>query len=195
MKPKHLLLCAATLLSAACASDPVQFYTLVRPMAAAQPAAGAPAFELASVQVPSQVDVPQLVVRQSASEVALAEGRQWSAPLGEEIRAALAAELAAQGLRDVSGVSRGKEAKPWRVKLDVQRFESSPGHGVLIEALWSLRAPNNALAAASCASRVQEATGKDYAAVVEGHQRALGQIAAQIAATIKAAGAQAPNCP
>ena len=48
----------------------------------------------------------------------------------------------------------------------------------------------------ACSSRVREAVGPGYDALVQGHQRALGQLAAQIAGVARALGReQAPVCP
>lgn len=191
--------CAAALALAACSSAPIQFYTLVKPAAAGATATQPPLqIVVLPVSVPAQVDLPQLVVRESSSRIALIEDQQWIAPLGQEIRSALASELVAMlGAEDVSGAPRNKGLKPYRIKLEVRRFESLLGRSAAIEALWTLSAPQREVPSAVCSSRVEEPVGKGYAALVEGHQRALAQIAAQIAASLRAAQdhATAPHCP
>jgi len=200
---RRLLCLAGVLLATAvagCASAPLHYYTLV-PAAEASPedaAASAPlAFELLPVSVPAQVDLPQLVVRQGGQGVALLDGERWIAPLGDELRGALSAELSRQlhGV-DMSGMPAGDSPR-LRIKLEVRRFESAPGAQAYIEGAWSVRAPRGKDSAVlACVSRVGESVGPGYAALVEGHQRAVARIAAQIAAAARALSAgQAPSCP
>jgi uncharacterized lipoprotein YmbA len=50
--------------------------------------------------------------------------------------------------------------------------------------------------AVSCNSRVSETVGVGYDALVQGHQRAIGRLAAQIAAVAQSLGnGQTPACP
>jgi hypothetical protein len=199
-----LLGLAAALLLAACASAPVHYYTLVAPAGATAgglvaPASAAPSlpFELMPVGVPAQVDQPQLVVREGGQGVALLGSERWIAPLGDEVRSALSADLARE-LRstDVSGLP-GNGKPLLRIKLDLRRFDSAPGSYALVDGAWSVRLLHGAQAAAlACTSRISEAVGPGYPALVEGHQRAIAQLAAQIAAAARALGAgQAPACP
>ncbi len=204
---RHLWIAAAGLLLAACASAPLHYYTLVAP--AGEPAGGqvvpmadasmAPSlpFELLPVGVPAQVDQPQLVVREGGQGVALLGSERWIAPLGDEVRSALSADLARE-LRsaDVSGLP-GNGKPLLRIKLDVRRFDSQPGGYALIEGAWSVRLLHAAQPATlSCSSRVSEAVGPGYPALVQGHQRAIARLAAQIATAARALGdGQSPACP
>jgi len=200
-----LLAMAAALTLAACGggSAPVRYFTLVPPAdgyvgTATQGAIAAPAapfqFELLPVSIPAQVDQPQLVVRQGGQGVAVLDGQRWIAPLGDEVRSALSADLARQlHTQDVSGLPVDGKAV-LRIKVDLRRFDSVPGSYALIDAAWSVRPSKGA--ALSCTSRVQESVGQGYEALVQGHQRAVDQLAAQIATAAQALGAgQAARCP
>jgi hypothetical protein len=196
----RLLAAAAALALSACATAPLHYYTLIAPAGApADVAAGTPAlpFELLPVGVPAQVDQPQLVVREGGQGVALLDGERWIAPLGDEIRGALSADLA-RDLRsqDLSG-QPGNGKPRLRVKLDLRRFDSQPGSYALIEGSWSVRLLQGSHPAALvCTSRVSEAVGPGYDALVAGHQRALGQLAMQIATVARTLGnGQAASCP
>ena len=194
---KSAALVLATAALAACGSAPIQFYTLIRPAATPATASGL-RIEVLPVSVPPQVDVPQLVVRQSDSRIALVEDQQWIAPLGDEIRAALAAELSARlGAQDFSGAPPGAGLQAYRIKFDVRRFESALDGGARIEAVWSIRKPQAEKFLAVCSSRAEQSgDDDDYPALVEAHQRALQQIAAQIAEVLRAAHAgTAVACP
>lgn len=196
------LLAAATLSGlAACASAPLHYYTLVTPVDAPVVDAGTQApslpFELLPVSVPAQVDQPQLVVREGGQGVALLGSERWIAPLGDEVRSALSADLARElRSQDVSGLSGGDRPR-LRIKLDLHRFDSQPGGYALIEAVWSMRLLHGEHpAAVTCSSRVRETVGPGYAALVQGHQRALGQLASEVATAARALGAGQPaRCP
>jgi uncharacterized protein len=204
---RHLWIAAAGLLLAACASAPLHYYTLVAPadepaggqvvpVADASAAASLP-FELLPVGVPAQVDQPQLVVREGGQGVALLGSERWIAPLGDEVRSALSADLARElHSADVSGLP-GNGKPLLRIKLDVRRFDSQPGGYALIEGAWSVRLLHGAQPAAlACSSRVSEAVGPGYPALVQGHQRAIARLAAQIASAARALGdGQSPSCP
>jgi uncharacterized lipoprotein YmbA len=191
------LLGMLALLLAACASAPMHYYTLMPPAPASASPAQAPAgfrFALLPVGIPAQVDQPQLVVREGGQGVVVLDGQRWIAPLADEVRSALAADLArATGAQDVSGLPADDEPV-LRIKVDLRRFESVPGSHALIDAAWSVHAPKGAVLA--CTSRVREDVGGGYDALVAGHQRALATLASRIAAVAPAVAAgPAPACP
>jgi uncharacterized lipoprotein YmbA len=197
---------AAVLALAACASAPLHYYTLVAPAtdavstgAPAGSAAGALPFQLLPVTVPAQVDQPQLVVRQGGQSVALLNGERWIAPLGDELRSALSTDLAHQlHSEDVSALP-GNDKPMLRIKLDVRRFDSQPGSYALIDGTWSVRIIHGSSSqggSVSCSSRISETVGPGYDALVEGHQRAIARLAAQIAGAAQSLGnGQVPPCP
>lgn len=195
----RLLGAGAALTLSACASAPAHYYTLVAPPDE-MPSNTAPAslpFELLPVSVPAQVDQPQLVVRDGGQRVALLEGERWIAPLADEVRDALSADLArALYSRDISGMA-GSDKPSVRIKLDLRRFDSQLGRYATVEGAWSVRLVHGAQAAGiSCTSRVSEPVGASYPALVQGHQRAINQLATQIAAAARSLGnGQAPSCP
>lgn len=204
---------SGVLLLCACASAPLHYYTLV-PSARGQPTAtggtaGLP-FELLRVSVPAQVDQPQLVVREGGQSVFLLNGERWIAPLADEVRSALSADLIQQlGSRDVTGLA-GNDTPTVRIKLDLRRFDSQPGSYALIDGAWSvhlLHAQKSSADATSaektfdmdpvsCSSRIRETVGPGYNALVQGHQRAIAQLAGQIATVVRQLGSGQPaHCP
>ena len=188
----------AVLALGACASAPTHYYTLVPPASAAPVQGGAgPAFELLPVSIPAQDDQPQLVVREGGQGVALLQGERWIAPLADEIRGALSADLAgALGRPDVSGLARG-DGPVVRIKVDVRRFDSQPGGYALLEAGWSLRllGGDGDPRALACASTFRQPVGAGYDALVRGHQQALGQLADLIARAARELAAGPAHCP
>ena len=188
---------------AACASAPLHYYTLVAPEADAPAAAAVPglSFELLPVSVPAQVDQPQLVVRSGAQGMQLLNGERWIAPLADELRSALAADLARTlPARDASGLSAGNQPRLC-IKFDVRRFDSQPGEYALLAGTWSVRQvgagrAGQAEMAVTCADSVRESVGAGYPALVEGHQRALARVAAHITVAARAvATGQMATCP
>ncbi|MFK2876799.1 PqiC family protein [Rhodanobacter hydrolyticus] len=190
---------ALALAVAGCASAPMHYYTLTTQGAPAVRIAPVPyPFELSPVNVPAQVDVPQLVVRTGGQGMQPLNDQRWIAPLGDEIHSALSADLAsALGVADMGGLP-GNGQPRLRITLDVRRFESVPGDHALIEAAWSLHlaGTSGGQDALSCTSLVNEQVGAGYDALVAGHQQALASLANRIAAAARAYEAgNRPGCP
>jgi uncharacterized protein len=210
----RLLGAGAMLALAACASTPLHYYTLIAPadesaggsMAPADalageavPDAAAPSlpFQLLPVSVPPQVDQPQLVVREGGQGVALLGSERWIAPLGDEVRGALSADLArALHSQDVSDLP-ASDAPLLRIKLDLRRFDSQPGSYALIEGVWSVRLLHGARPdALTCTSRIKVPVGPGYPALVQGHQQAIARLTGQIGAAARLLGhGETPACP
>jgi uncharacterized protein len=198
IRMRHLMAALATAMLAACASAPMHYYTLI-PAPDNQPEAAPSAgfqFELLPVGIPAQVDVPQLVVRQGGQSVALLNGERWIAPLADEVRGALSVDLSHRlNAQDIaSGLP--VDGKPvLRIKIDLRRFESSPGNYALIDATWSIR-PLKGDAVLTCSSHISENPGQGYDGLVAAHQQALSELAGQIASVAPAlAAGSSPGCP
>lgn len=184
----------------ACATpqQPTSYYSLMPDASAAVAVTDASyQVEVMPVDVPMQVDVPQMVVRTGNGELVPVDTRRWIAPLASELRNALSWQLThALGVRDVAGFGRGTKTPTYRVNLRVQRFDSAPGAFARIDALWSVRAGDSDTAVTVCNSSANITVGSGYAALAQGHQQAIAQIAGEIAASIRAAHStnSAPSC-
>jgi uncharacterized lipoprotein YmbA len=200
----RLTMLGAVVSLAACASAPLHYYTLIPPAggyaptatkAAIAPQPAAFKFELLPVAVPPQVDQPQLVVRSGEQGMQMLDGERWIAPLADEVRGALSADLArALDTQDVSGLPVGNQPVV-RIKVDIRRFDSAPGSYALIDASWSLRAPKGD-GALACTSQLTAQVGAGYDALVQGHQQLLAQLADQIASAAgPVADGHAGQCP
>ena len=164
-----------------------RFYTLASETA--PPAAASAATYLVvvgPVTVPEVVDRPQIVTRTAGNRVELAEQARWAAPLRSEIPRVIADHLARllEGARTSTADQRVTGAPDYRVLVDVQRFDSS-SEGATIQASWSVRMKD--LTNLAGRSVVTEPAGSGHEALVAAHSRALGKIAEDIAAAIKAA--------
>jgi len=130
----------ALLVLAACSSPaPPRYHSLLPAQTQLRAVAGnsPTAWQLLPVSIPTQVDQPQFVIRRADETFAVLEQERWIAPLGDELRAALSehlgATLGAPGAAPLPG------RKDWRIAVDVQRFDSTPGRSTLA-AQWTLLA-------------------------------------------------------
>ncbi len=186
---------ASVLLAAAsgCARSPnVTFYTLsAMSPEAASPAASLRAVAVGPVTLPELVDRPQLVIKVAADRVDILETERWAEPLKSEIPRLLAENLA-RLLRParVSTIdqSESRDAE-YRVLVDIQRFQTVPGEGVEIDALWSVRRSAVGAVPRRGRSQVREpAAGTGYDALVAAHGRALAAISGDIAKALREEG-------
>jgi uncharacterized lipoprotein YmbA len=167
---------------AACASAPTRFLTLVPPPGSVPDGTAPTAGPKVSVSIPSQVDQPELVVRQPDGSMALIESERWIAPLGDEIRSSLVLSLA----------PRWNPAAPAQLRVDVQRFDSVPGREAYLEAVWTLTLDGTPDRPVSCRSAFREPIGPGYARLAAGHRAALGRLADEIFAASQALQAGRP---
>lgn len=186
---------APMLLLAACSSQaPPRFHSLMPPVATVRAAAGAaaPAWQLLPVSIPAQVDQPQFVVRRADDTLAVLEQERWIAPLNDEIRAALVEHLATT--LGAPGATPAPGRKDWRIGVDVQRFDSTPGRSTLV-AQWALLAGGDA-PVLRCRSVYEQSVGAGMVALAGGHRQALQQLAGSIASVLTALDAgRVVGCP
>jgi uncharacterized lipoprotein YmbA len=183
-------LAALTASLAACSSAPIRYYTLSADSASvpAGDHADSMPFVLTRVGIPAEVDEPQLVVREGPQRVDLLEGDRWIAPLGDELRAALAVDLARDlPGRDVTGMPQ-TTGRTLTIKVDLRRFDSVPGVRAAIAAAWTLSLPggDGKAVVLGCSTEIVEpvatSAGPGYDALVQSHQRALEKLADAIGA-------------
>jgi uncharacterized protein len=186
---------AALLVLAACSSPvPPRFHSLMPAPATLRPApiASPVAWQLLPVSIPAQVDQPQFVIRRADDTLAVLEQERWIAPLGDELRAALREHVAAT--LGTPGAAPAPGRKEWRIAVDVQRFDSTPGR-TSIAAQWTLLAGSDT-PALRCRSVHEQSVGAGAPALAGGHRLALQQLGAAIAGTVAALDAgRTAGCP
>lgn len=169
----------------ACSSPSVHYHTLVAPIAEVPTPVQPAPFLIAvlPVGIPSQIDVPQLVVRQGDSGAKVLDNERWLSPLGDEIRTALSVGLMQRlGTQDVAGLAKTEETPTIKIQLQVRRFETWPGRVVEFDAGWSLSSQGKRLV---CSSRFSQATEPGYTAMLQAQQQIIAGLATQIAATAR----------
>jgi len=135
--------CLITAMAGCSRSPRVNFYTL-EPAAQVETVASAttgPTVSVGPVTLPELVDRPQLVLRVAPNRVEILETHRWAEPLKSELP-----HLIAENLGRLLGSSRVSSylqhagaGADYRVLVDIQRFESTAGGTVIVEAVWSLR--------------------------------------------------------
>ena len=184
-----LAVCLAVALAGCSRSPRVTFYTL-EPGAQVETVAAAtavPTVAVGPVTLPEVVDRPQLVVRVSANRVDILETHRWAEPLKSEIP-----RLIAENLGRLLGSSRvssylqhaGADAD-YRVLVDIQRFESSPGEAVTVEAVWSLRRAAGGAPKTGRSLVREPVEAKGYDPLVAAYGRALLAVSRDLARAIR----------
>ncbi|WP_250516031.1 PqiC family protein [Caballeronia sp. INDeC2] len=187
MRPALLSLFLVALL-AGCSSPRASFYRLSADPSLAATAARTNSRQVivGPVTVPDLVDRPQIVTRNTNNEVALNEYARWGEPLNSSIASAIAGDLTLLLASDrVAPATRAiADPQAWRVRVDIQQFESVPGDAVAIDARWSVRrfADDNALSGRSLVR--EPVNGGGWDALVAAHSRALGSVSRDIADAI-----------
>jgi uncharacterized lipoprotein YmbA len=172
---------------AACSSPDSRFYTLGGAPVTAATMKSPSSFYLAvaPVDMPPQVAKYQMVVQDGSAQVRVLEDERWASLPADEVRRALSADLTQQlGAIDVYGTPYPDGASVYRVKVNVQRFESAPGSRALIDAVWSVRGADGQ-PVLTCRTVADQPVGAGYDALVAGHRRAVDQLAGEISAGVK----------
>ena len=181
----------------ACGSTmPSKFYTLDSTASPEGAPSATYSVAVGPVTIPSAVARPQFVVQVAPNRVAIDEFNRWAAPLDESIARVVAGDLAA--LLGAPRVARSPLANfepDYRVSLDVQRFESDPGHGVLIEAVWIVRASASGKTRSGRTIARESVPDSGFETLASAHSRALAQVSRDIASAIRSEAGAAEKTP
>ena len=195
-----MVMVAGGLLGACSAPKPDRFHSLLASELAvpAPPAGVAPSFvDVLPVTLPPLVDQPQWVLRAADDSLLVLEHERWAAPLREELRGALLERLTSRWAAvDVRTLPQ-PAANVWRVRVDVQRFESLPAREARIESSWSLLPPQRNAAALVCRSTLRESVGEGgVLALAAAHRRVVAKLGDEIGTRLVALQrGEAVGCP
>ena len=191
-------LSTAALAGCSTTSPPMRYHSLV----AALPPSGVGATALPAptlrvqvlpVVMPAQVDLPQLVVRNADDSLSVLEYERWIAPLGEEIREAVTLRID-RLLAQIGPGAPPASDRTWRVRIDVQRFDSMLGRAAGMQVQWSLRAAGGGLSL-RCQASYEQPVGPGVGALAGGHRALVEQLGDVIGQAIKTAAAGGePSC-
>lgn len=175
-----------------CASSPNEtYYTLSAgvPVNGAILTASESAYSIAvgPITLPEVVDRPQFVLRAGPNEVTIVELHRWAGSLRSEIPRIIADNLTADlNVKRVAAYpqSAGDNAD-YRVLVDIQRFDSTLGESVIIDALWTVKRVSDGVLRTGRSTTRESSGGGSYDAVVAAHSRALATISHEIAEAIR----------
>jgi uncharacterized lipoprotein YmbA len=186
-----IIVCAISALPG-CGSSPKEtYYTLSADAVVngAIPASGESAYSIAvgSITLPEVVDRPQFVLRAGPNEVTFVELHRWAGPLKSEIPRIVADNLATDlNVKRVTAYPQNAgENADYRVLIDIQRFDSTLGESVTIDALWSVKRTSDGALRTGRSTARESSSGGTYEAMVAAHSRALATISREIAEAIR----------
>jgi len=182
--PTMLLLCCALLCSGCASSPPSRFYALSATPACAGKETGrnTPSVAIVWVTVPELVDRPQLVVRGDGSRVDILETHRWAEPLKSALSRTLAEDLSCQLASDrvASYPQSAAASADFRVYVDVEHFDLE-GSQVLLDAFWTIRAPDERLVGSGRSRWREPLQGGGYEAAVAAFSRGVDAVSRDIA--------------
>jgi len=140
-----------------------------------------------SVELPEELDRPEIVTRTGANTVHLAEFDQWSTPLRDNVMRVLGQDLAVFLPGDRVAVY------PWppgtsvdrELVVGVTRFDGQLGGRCVLHAQWQVLTRSGARPVISGRSTLNEACGPDYAAFAAAQSRLLATLSAEIGQAIR----------
>lgn len=178
----------ATLLAGCSRSPPVTFYTLTEiPSTGGEGnwnSTAAYQILVGPVSLPETLDRPQLVTRVTDTRVNVLELQRWAAPLKLEVPRVLAANLN-QLLPDAAVTVEPQPAtgRPlWRIAVEIQRFDATPGSDVTLAALWSIQQGPGAEPTIGTSTLREPVSGPGYDALVAAQAAAINALSREIAA-------------
>ena len=182
-----IVLCGLGTLAGGCGSSPPsRFYTL---SGTATPPAASSNLSVAvgPITIPAAVDRPQMVVSTSANQVELDEFNRWAAPLGNNISRVVAMNLVALlGTPNVTLFPQMLAADAdFRVAIEVQRFDSTPGDSAVLDAVWIVRRAKDGKADTGRTTVREAVPEKSIDALVAAHSRAMARLSQDVAAAVR----------
>jgi uncharacterized lipoprotein YmbA len=180
---------ALSIPSACLRSTEVRYYTLASKAPADPPLSGTPryAVHVAPALVPETLDRPELVLRVSATELAIDDRHLWAEPLRTGIARAVAERLGRQ--LDGALVSASEQrAAPGDVEvtIDVQDFDVRLAEGAAIDVAWTIRwAKDGRIRTGRSAGRARSVGGGSHDAAVAACAVALDSVSDDIARSVR----------
>ena len=132
---------------------------------------------------PDVLDRPQIVTGAGDGTVVLSETHRWASALEQDFLKVLAEDIGAQlGSHRVSAWGFvAPAASPFRLRLDVLRFQGQLGGNLDLKVHWILQAPTGKVKAERVSVITEPVKGQGYEALVAAHGKAVEVLAAEIA--------------
>jgi len=185
-----IIVCGLAALAAGCGSSPPsRFYTLSGTTTSAVASSNL-SVAVGPITIPAAVDRPQMVVSAGPNQVELDEFNRWASPLGNNISRVVAVNLVALlGTPHVTlfpeMLSSGAD---FRVAIEVQRFDSTPGEAAVLDAVWIVRRAKDGKSDTGRTTVRETVQEKSIDALVAAHSRAIARLSQDIAAAVRELG-------
>jgi len=138
------------------------------------------------VTVPATVDRPEFVIQTAPNRVDVDEFNRWAAPLNDAVAQVVAGDLVKLlGTPDVASAQMANFDPAYRVTIDVQRFESVPGHSALVEAMWTVHRTAGGETRSGRTIASEPVQGDGFDALAAAHSRAVAKMSGDIAGAIR----------
>jgi uncharacterized lipoprotein YmbA len=189
------ILCASLVLAAGCSRSPTpRFYTLhslTDPGTEKRDTTddSGIAIGVGPIELPEHLNRPQIVTRVNPNEVEFAEFHRWASSLKDGFSSTVARNLSNLLATDQVAVYPWTSKTPVdvQVKIDVIRFDGSPGKNVVLETAWALIGEHGTKPLMSRGSVVSEKVDKNgYEGLVDAQSRAIAGLSHEIARAIQA---------
>jgi uncharacterized lipoprotein YmbA len=139
------------------------------------------------VSVPDAVDRPEFVVHSGPNRVDIDEFNRWASPLSDGIAQTVVADLGKLlGDPDVAAAPLANFNPAYRVVINVQRFESTPGQSANLEAVWTVRHAPDGFTRFGRTAATEPVKDGGFAGLAAAHSRAIAKLSGDIAAAIRA---------
>ncbi len=184
-----LALAFAAVLSGCGSSPPTRFYTVdTLPPSVPAPYAGPPV-RVDQIKIPSVLDRPEIVSEYAAGQLKVDDFNHWGAPLGQLLRASLAADLAARVPAPAVVPAEGpRPAGTIGLSVDILAVGTGAG-GMTMDVVWTETRPSgdatgrptSVVYGARLSAPDSAATPAGYA---EGLSRMIGELADRMIAEL-----------
>ena len=183
-------LVAGVVVAGCATSPPARFYVLT-PVTTdgAEPSRATDGITVGvrSVDLPDELDRPQIVTRTGPNMVHYAEFDRWSGPLRDSVMQIIAANLTTM-------LPGGRVAVyPWtpgtsvdrQIVVEITRLDGELGGRCTLQARWRVFGREESLSPVYGHSTLSEPSGSDYQALVAAQSRLLGGLSDEIARAIR----------
>jgi len=175
---KAILTLLGAVVLVGCSSPKNTYYTLSAPdVPAATALTHKTRVMVGPVTVPSLVDTPQLVVRNSNNHVTVYEYQRWAGSLKSDIERVVAADL----VRDLSTPNVWSYTQSpfaqydYQVLIDVQNIDSKLNEAVSLDVLWTVKPVSKKSASQHHAETHSKSGAKSPSSVAESHPAITGR--------------------
>jgi uncharacterized lipoprotein YmbA len=178
----------ALALGSCSSAPPLQFFTLASVTPAGPQLTGAfqPA-TVGNVTLPQVLDRQQIVRNAGGTQIMIADGQRWAAPLDDMTQRVLQEDLEKLLPQNtlIVGDNAANDPSLAVINVDVDTFESDLAGHVELDAHWSVVKGNPTATLVRSSAHIAETAANDgYPAMAESMSQAVGDLAAQIAATL-----------